>query len=102
MSVLNDNLTIIITGATGFVGTVFSFVVGKKSRDSNANIEIGKAYELMAKQNNDFILTMTKRIDLQSKKIDEQTQKIHHLEKEVTGLRKENKLLLAELKKYKA
>ena len=94
MSVFSDNLGIIITGITGTIGGIAAFFGGKKSRDSNANIEIGKAYELMAKQNNAFIITMTE-------KINEQTKKIEHLEGEVNGLRTENKQLLDELKKYR-
>ena len=94
MSIFSDNLGIIITGITGAIGGIAAFFGGKKARDSNANIEIGKAYELMAKQNNAFIITMTD-------KIDKQTQKIEHLEGEVNGLRIENKQLLDELKKYR-
>jgi uncharacterized protein HemX len=94
MSVFSDNIDVIITAVTGAVSGVFLFFKGKKARDSNANIEIGKAYELMAKQNNAFIITMTD-------KIDKQTQKIEHLEGEVNGLRIENKQLLNELKKYR-
>jgi len=94
MSIFSENLGIIITGITGAIGGIAAFFGGKKARDSNANIEIGKAYELMAKQNNAFIITMTD-------KIDKQTQKIEHLEGEVNGLRIENKQLLDELKKYR-
>ena len=94
MSIFSDNLGIIITGITGAIGGIAAFFGGKKARDSNANIEIGKAYELMAKQNNAFIITMTD-------KIDKQTQKIEHLEGEVNGLRIENRQLLDELKKYR-
>ena len=70
------------------------FFGGKKSRESNANLEIGKAYELMAKQNNAFI-------EIMSEKVDEQTRKIEHLEGEVNGLRTENRQLLDELRKYR-
>jgi len=94
MSIFSENLGVIITAITGAVGGVFAFFTGKKARDSNANIEIGKAYELMAKQNNAFIITMTD-------KIDKQTKKIEHLEGEVNGLRIENRQLLDELKKYR-
>ena len=94
MSVFSDNLGVIITGITGAIGGIVAFFTGKKARDSNANIEIGKAYELMAKQNNAFIITMTD-------KIDKQTKKIEHLEGEVYGLRTENRQLLNELKKYR-
>ena len=94
MSIFSENLGVIITGITGAIGGIAAFFGGKKSRDSNANIEIGKAYELMAKQNNAFIITMTD-------KIDKQTKKIEHLEGEVNGLRTENRQLLNELKKYK-
>jgi len=94
MSIFSDNLGIIITGITGAIGGIAAFFGGKKSRESNANLEIGKAYELMAKQNNAFIEIMTT-------KIDEQTKKIEHLEGEVNGLRTENKQLLDELKKYR-
>ena len=94
MSIFSENLGVIITGITGAIGGIVAFFKGKKSRESNANIEIGKAYELMAKQNNAFIITM-------SDKIDKQTKKIEHLEIEVVGLRTENKLLLNELKKYR-
>ena len=94
MSIFSDNLGIIITGITGAIGGIAAFFGGKKSRESNANIEIGKAYELMAKQNNAFIITMTD-------KIDKQTRKIEHLEGEVNGLRIENRQLLNELKKYR-
>ena len=94
MSVFSDNIGVIVTAVTGAIGGIAAFFTGKKARDSNANIEIGKAYELMAKQNNAFIITM-------SDKIDKQTKKIEHLEIEVVGLRTENKLLLNELKKYR-
>jgi len=94
MSIFSENLGVIITGITGAIGGIVAFFKGKKSRDSNANIEIGKAYELMAKQNNAFIITMTD-------KIDKQTKKIEHLEGEVNGLRIENRQLLNELKKYR-
>ena len=94
MSIFSENLGVIITGITGAIGGIAAFFGGKKSRDSNANIEIGKAYELMAKQNNAFIITMTD-------KIDKQTKKIEHLEGEVYGLRTENRQLLNELKKYR-
>ena len=94
MSLVSDNAGVILTAITGAVSSVFLFFKGKKARDSNANIEIGKAYELMAKQNNAFIITMTD-------KIDKQTKKIEHLEGEVNGLRIENRQLLNELKKYR-
>ena len=94
MSVFSDNIDVIITAVTGAVSGVFLFFKGKKARESNANIEIGKAYELMSKQNNAFIITMTD-------KIDKQTKKIEHLEGEVNGLRTENRQLLNELKKYR-
>ena len=94
MSVFSDNIGVIVTAVTGAIAGVFAFFKGKKFRDSNANIEIGKAYELMAKQNNAFIITMTD-------KIDKQTKKIEHLEGEVNGLRIENRQLLNELKKYR-
>ena len=94
MSIFSENLGVIITGITGAIGGIVAFFKGKKSRDSNANIEIGKAYELMAKQNNAFIITMTD-------KIDKQTKKIEHLEGEVNGLRTENRQILNELKKYR-
>ena len=94
MSIFSENLGVIITGITGAIGGIAAFFGGKKSRESNANIEMGKAYELMSKQNNAFIITMTD-------KIDKQTKKIEHLEGEVNGLRTENKQLLNELKKYK-
>jgi hypothetical protein len=94
MSVFSDNIDVIITAVTGAIGGIAAFFGGKKARDSNANIEIGKAYELMAKQNNAFIITMTD-------KIDKQTQKIEHLEGEVNGLRIENRQLLDKLKKYR-
>jgi len=94
MSIFSENLGVIITGITGAIGGIVAFFTGKKARDSNANIEIGKAYELMAKQNNAFIITMTD-------KIDKQTKKIEHLEGEVNGLRIENRQLLNELKKYR-
>jgi hypothetical protein len=94
MSIFSENLGVIITGITGAVGGVFAFFKGKKARESNANIEIGKAYELMAKQNNAFI-------EIMSEKVDEQTRKIEHLEGEVNGLRIENRQLLDELKKYR-
>jgi len=94
MSVFSDNIGVIVTAVTGAIGGIAAFFGGKKARDSNANIEIGKAYELMAKQNNAFIITMTD-------KIDKQTKKIEHLEGEVYGLRTENRQLLNELKKYR-
>ena len=94
MSIFSENLGIIITAITGAIGGIAAFFGGKKSRESNANLEIGKAYELMAKQNNAFIVIMTE-------KIDEQTKKIEHLEGEVFGLRTENRQLLNELKKYR-
>ena len=94
MSIFSENLGVIITGITGAIGGIVAFFKGKKSRESNANLEIGKAYALMAKQNNAFIITMTD-------KIDKQTQKIEHLEGEVNGLRIENRQLLNELKKYR-
>jgi len=94
MSVFSDNIDVIITAVTGAVSGVFLFFKGKKTRESNANIEIGKAYELMAKQNNAFI-------EIMSEKVDEQTRKIEHLEGEVNGLRIENRQLLDELKKYR-
>ena len=94
MNVFSDNLGVIITGITGAIGGIAAFFGGKKSRESNANIEIGKAYELMSKQNNAFLKVMTT-------KVDEQTKKIEHLEGEVNGLRTENKQLLNELKKYR-
>ena len=94
MSIFSENLGVIITAITGAVGGVFAFFTGKKARESNANLEIGKAYELMAKQNNAFLEVMTT-------KVDEQTKKIEHLEGEVNGLRIENRQLLNELKKYR-
>ena len=94
MSVFSDNIDVIITAVTGAIGGIVAFFGGKKSRESNANIEIGKAYELMAKQNNAFIEVM-------SEKVDEQTRKIEHLEGEVNGLRTENRQLLDELRKYR-
>ena len=94
MSIFSENLGIIITGITGAIGGIAAFFGGKKSRESNANLEIGKAYELMAKQNNAFLEVMTT-------KVDEQTKKIEHLEGEVNGLRTENRQLLNELKKYR-
>ena len=94
MSIFSENLGVIITGITGAIGGIAAFFGGKKSRESNANLEIGKAYELMAKQNNAFLEVMTT-------KVDEQTKKIEHLEGEVNGLRTENRQLLSELKKYK-
>jgi len=94
MSIFSENLGVIITGITGAIGGIAAFFGGKKSRESNANLEIGKAYELMAKQNNAFLEVMTT-------KVDEQTKKIEHLEGEVNGLRTENKQLLNELKKYR-
>ena len=94
MSIFSENLGVIITGITGAIGGIAAFFGGKKSRESNANLEIGKAYELMAKQNNAFLEVMTT-------KVDEQTKKIEHLEGEVNGLRTENRQLLSELKKYR-
>ena len=94
MSLISDNAGVIFTAITGAISGVFLFFKGKKSRESNANIEIGKAYELMSKQNNAFIKIMTT-------KVDEQTKKIEHLEGEVNGLRTENRQLLDELKKYR-
>jgi len=94
MSLVSDNAGVILTAITGAVSGVFLFFKGKKARESNANIEIGKAYELMAKQNNAFI-------EIMSEKVDEQTRKIEHLEGEVNGLRTENRQLLNELKKYR-
>ena len=94
MSIISDNAGVIFTAITGAISGVFLFFKGKKSRESNANIEIGKAYELMSKQNNAFIKIMTT-------KVDEQTKKIEHLEGEVNGLRTENRQLLNELKKYR-
>ena len=94
MSVFSDNIGVIVTAVTGAIGGIAAFFGGKKARDSNANIEIGKAYELMAKQNNAFLEVMTT-------KVDEQTKKIEHLEGEVYGLRTENRQLLNELKKYR-
>ena len=94
MSVFSDNIGVIVTAVTGAIAGVFAFFKGKKSRESNANIEIGKAYELMAKQNNAFI-------EIMSEKVDEQTRKIEHLEGEVNGLRTENRQLLDELRKYR-
>ena len=94
MSIFSENLGVIITGITGAIGGIVAFFGGKKSRESNANLEIGKAYELMAKQNNAFLEVMTT-------KVDEQTKKIEHLEGEVNGLRTENRQLLNELKKYR-
>ena len=94
MSIISDNAGVIFTAITGAISGVFLFFKGKKSRESNANIEIGKAYELMSKQNNAFIKIMTT-------KVDEQTRKIEHLEGEVNGLRTENRQLLNELKKYR-
>ena len=94
MSIISDNAGVIFTAITGAISGVFLFFKGKKSRESNANIEIGKAYELMSKQNNAFIKIMTT-------KVDEQTKKIEHLEGEVNGLRTENRQLLDELKKYR-
>jgi len=94
MSIFSENLGVIITGITGAIGGIVAFFKGKKSRESNANLEIGKAYELMAKQNNAFLEVMTT-------KVDEQTKKIEHLEGEVNGLRIENRQLLNELKKYR-
>ena len=43
MSIFSENLGIIITGITGAIGGIVAFFKGKKSRESNANIEIGKA-----------------------------------------------------------
>jgi hypothetical protein len=94
MSIFSENLGVIITGITGAIGGIVAFFGGKKSRESNANLEIGKAYELMAKQNNAFLEVMTT-------KVDEQTKKIEHLEGEVNGLRTENRQLLDELRKYR-
>jgi hypothetical protein len=94
MSIFSENLGVIITAITGAIGGIVAFFKGKKSRESNANLEIGKAYELMAKQNNAFLEVMTT-------KVDEQTKKIEHLEGEVNGLRTENRQLLDELKKYR-
>jgi hypothetical protein len=94
MSIFSENLGVIITAITGAIGGIVAFFGGKKSRESNANLEIGKAYELMAKQNNAFLEVMTT-------KVDEQTKKIEHLEGEVNGLRTENRQLLNELKKYR-
>jgi uncharacterized protein Yka (UPF0111/DUF47 family) len=94
MSVFSDNIGVILTAVTGAIGGIAAFFGGKKSRESNANLEIGKAYELMAKQNNAFLEVMTT-------KVDEQTKKIEHLEGEVNGLRTENRQLLNELKKYR-
>ena len=94
MSIFSENLGVIITGITGAIGGIVAFFGGKKSRESNANLEIGKAYELMSKQNNTFLEIMTT-------KFDEQTKKIEHLEGEVNGLRTENRQLLNELKKYR-
>ena len=94
MSVFSDNIGVIVTAVTGAIGGIAAFFGGKKSRESNANIEIGKAYELMSKQNNAFIKIM-------SEKVDEQTKKIEHLEGEVNVIRTENRQLLNELKKYR-
>jgi hypothetical protein len=55
----------------------------------------------MTKAHNDFVITMTDKIDKQTQKIEMQTQKIENLEHEVIGLRTENKLLLGQLKKYR-
>ena len=68
MSIFSENLGVIITGITGAIGGIVAFFGGKKSRESNANIEIGKAYELMAKQNNAFLEVMTTKVDEQTKK----------------------------------
>jgi len=94
MSIISDNAGVIFTAITGAISGVFLFFKGKKSRESNANIEIGKAYELMAKQNNAFISSMTD-------KMNHQTKEIQELKVEVTALREENKLLLGQLKKYR-
>ena len=101
MSLISDNAGVIFTAITGAISGVFLFFKGKKSRESNANIEIGKAYELMSKAHNAFVITMTEKIDNQTQKIEMQTQKIENLEHEVIGLRTENKLLLGQLKKYR-
>jgi|GEM_PF-2435280 molybdopterin synthase catalytic subunit len=94
MSIFSDNFGIILSSTLGAIGTFFGFFRGKKVRESNANIEIGKAYELMAKQNNSFIESMTE-------KMNHQTKEIQELKIEVTALREENKLLLGQLKKYR-
>ena len=66
MSIFSENLGIIITGITGAIGGIAAFFGGKKSRESNANLEIGKAYELIAKQNNAFLEVMTTKVDEQT------------------------------------
>ena len=43
MSIFSENLGVIVTAVTGAIGGIVAFFKGKKSRESNANIEIGKA-----------------------------------------------------------
>jgi hypothetical protein len=101
MSLISDNFSTIVASTIGVATTIASFFTGKKlkksaekTKESNANLEIGKAYKLMAEANNAFIENMTE-------KMNHQTKEIQELKFEVTALREENKLLLGQLKKYR-
>lgn len=129
MSVFSDNIGIIITSTLGGIGTFIGFLRGKnlkkseeKTKESTANIEIGKAYQLMAEQNKlsleDFRRDMQQvkdenieqRKDLRTlqtdnRKLHLEMSKLHvqnnELKQLVSELQIENKLLTEELKKYR-
>jgi len=129
MSVFSDNLGIIITGITGAIGGIVAFFGGKnlkkseeKTKESTANIEIGKAYQQMAEQNNEFMKSLRERVDFQTREIEgfkeenrdqrkdlkalhsemsALTNENNNLKQMVVELKLENKNLLEELKKYR-
>ena len=129
MSVFSDNIGVISTGVSGLFIAILSFLGGKKLKkseekksESTANIEIGKAYQQMAEQNNEFMKSLRERVDFQTREIegfkDENrdqrkdlkalhsemsalTNENNNLKQMVVELKLENKNLLEELKKYR-
>ena len=136
MSVFSDNLGVISTGISGLFIAILSFIGGKnlkkseeKKSESTANIEIGKAYQQMAEQNNAFMKNLRDKVDFQTKEIEgfkeenrDQRKDLRvlqddnrnlHLEMSqlnlqnnelkllVSELKSENRQLLNELKKYR-
>ena len=87
---LKEYIGIIITALIGSIGTLFAFFTGKKKRESNANIEIGKAYMQLAEQAKESITAMRNEVSEIKEENIKQRSDMRLLQKEIGKLHREN------------
>jgi len=129
MSFISDNLSVIITGLTGTIGSIVAFFGGKKVKkskeketESNALQQMQKAYDTFTADSNEKYNALKaelneikqenreQRRDLRTLQKDNSklhlevaqlTRENHELKQMVAELRGENQSLQNELKKYR-